>query len=696
MAKLKFELFITYGDKQLTIVVGDQPVLLGCSENCDIRIGDGEPKIKAMIQKEGEHLNVKVFDINHPVTINNKKYKSAKIKKSVFFKIGDVDIISNVEEIGVTQAAPSLALPEEDTLPTFRDQDITKTGTDVPSLPEQTVPTLNVENVVQPKVEQNETVNDLMNDSAPVSQPVKDGQFQEDGFSFDIKFANVVVNQKPFQKYDDTTWDYNSYIELWDESVKRLPVPEIHKEKNTKSIHIVHTNNGTVLNEEYFATKQKRIFMTCNSSSKNYMQIHDCGSSKLEFIFNKGETPFVSIVDGYNVHRVCNEQVMDINESSVQLNEGQKIVLTKGTSQVIVQLSDTPPTIKTNRFFNVENDLLKSVAACWAFALLFVANLILFPPLEKDKEEKEKVVIIKRQKKELIKPLEKPKPKETKVAKQSSSSSAPKEVKQQTKTPKPPAPKQVTKTPPKPKKAPVKNAAPKKKPVKKVAESRKSAPKKATKKRVSPRAKKPAVAKAPPKKQYKFSFGSKLNSGKTSLAKTNLKVAKTASNTNVANSFSSSTSMSKGIASSSRFGQANTKVSKFNTGGRSGSSKSANAKGLSGKRGVATAYIQANTKILGALDPNLIRKLMREFIPEFRRCYQRELVKNPKVAGVFDLAFQINGRGKGTNVRVKSNGKGFSKKGKTCLKRVVSLIKFPKPKGGGLVDVKQPMNFYNQ
>ena len=87
---------------------------------------------------------------------------------------------------------------------------------------------------------------------------------------------------------------------------------------------------------------------------------------------------------------------------------------------------------------------------------------------------------------------------------------------------------------------------------------------------------------------------------------------------------------------------------------------------------------------------------MREFIPEFRRCYQRELLKNSSVAGVFDLGFKIDSNGKGRSVNVKSHGKGFSKNGQNCITRVVSLIKFPKPKGGGQVDVKQPMNFYNQ
>ena len=143
-------------------------------------------------------------------------------------------------------------------------------------------------------------------------------------------------------------------------------------------------------------------------------------------------------------------------------------------------------------------------------------------------------------------------------------------------------------------------------------------------------------------------------------------------------------------------GKTNSKISRFVSGIKTGTNGAIGTKGLSGKTDTTTSYLQANTKILGAMDPELIRKIMREYIPQFRHCYQRELVINPSVAGVFDLEFQINSKGKGVSVGVKKQGKNFSAKGMGCLKQVVSMIPFPKPKGGGLVDVKQPMNFYQQ
>ena len=125
-----------------------------------------------------------------------------------------------------------------------------------------------------------------------------------------------------------------------------------------------------------------------------------------------------------------------------------------------------------------------------------------------------------------------------------------------------------------------------------------------------------------------------------------------------------------------------------------GSSKMMGTKGLSGKTKSNTAYMEAKTKVLGSLDPALIRKIMKEHIPAFRYCYQQELLDNASVAGVFDVNFQINATGNGVRTFVKSKGQGFSRQGLTCIKRVVSRIKFPRPKGGGYVDVRQPMNFY--
>jgi hypothetical protein len=36
----------------------------------------------------------------------------------------------------------------------------------------------------------------------------------------------------------------------------------------------------------------------------------------------------------------------------------------------------------------------------------------------------------------------------------------------------------------------------------------------------------------------------------------------------------------------------------------------------------------------------------------------------------------------------------FSQKGIGCMGQVLSMIDFPKPKGGGVVDVRQPLNFF--
>jgi hypothetical protein len=146
---------------------------------------------------------------------------------------------------------------------------------------------------------------------------------------------------------------------------------------------------------------------------------------------------------------------------------------------------------------------------------------------------------------------------------------------------------------------------------------------------------------------------------------------------------------------SKQLGTSKSRISRFAAGKSTGKRGLSGTKGLSGKTKATTAYIEANTKILGAMDPELIRKMMREHIPDFRFCYQRELLINPSVAGVFDLKFQINSSGRGNRISIRNNGKAFSSNAKNCIKRVVSLINFPRPKGGGSVDVKQPMNFSN-
>ncbi len=44
------------------------------------------------------------------------------------------------------------------------------------------------------------------------------------------------------------------------------------------------------------------------------------------------------------------------------------------------------------------------------------------------------------------------------------------------------------------------------------------------------------------------------------------------------------------------------------------------------------------------------------------------------------------------NIRAKDAR--FSRNGIDCMGQVLGIIEFPKPKGGGIVDVRQPLNFF--
>ena len=119
--------------------------------------------------------------------------------------------------------------------------------------------------------------------------------------------------------------------------------------------------------------------------------------------------------------------------------------------------------------------------------------------------------------------------------------------------------------------------------------------------------------------------------------------------------------------------------------------KSKGIRGLASKRGVEMANTSRKTVVLGSMDPELLRKILREYLPQFRHCYQGELDKKDSSQGTVDLSFRINGAGRVSTVKV--GGSNFSKGTVNCIGSVLKLIQFPKPKGGGVVDVKQPLNF---
>ena len=59
-----------------------------------------------------------------------------------------------------------------------------------------------------------------------------------------------------------------------------------------------------------------------------------------------------------------------------------------------------------------------------------------------------------------------------------------------------------------------------------------------------------------------------------------------------------------------------------------------------------------------------------------------------------DLNFEINKNGKVQQIKVIAKDSRFSRGGTDCMAQVLSVIDFPRPKGGGRVAVRQPLNFF--
>lgn len=125
--------------------------------------------------------------------------------------------------------------------------------------------------------------------------------------------------------------------------------------------------------------------------------------------------------------------------------------------------------------------------------------------------------------------------------------------------------------------------------------------------------------------------------------------------------------------------------------------RSTTTRGLANKKGIDTAFVQADTVVMGSIEPEILRQILQEYLPQFRFCYQQELQEqSEKIKGIVDLNFRIEGDGKVSKVDIKSAKAKFSDKGISCMANILRIIDFPKPKGGGLVDVRQPLNFFSE
>lgn len=88
------------------------------------------------------------------------------------------------------------------------------------------------------------------------------------------------------------------------------------------------------------------------------------------------------------------------------------------------------------------------------------------------------------------------------------------------------------------------------------------------------------------------------------------------------------------------------------------------------------------------LDKAIIRRFMKRSFQKIRYCYEKELLTTPSLAGKVVINFTIDANG---NV---SRATGAGMPGvEGCVASVILGIQFPKPQGGGTVNVSYPFHF---
>jgi hypothetical protein len=109
-----------------------------------------------------------------------------------------------------------------------------------------------------------------------------------------------------------------------------------------------------------------------------------------------------------------------------------------------------------------------------------------------------------------------------------------------------------------------------------------------------------------------------------------------------------------------------------------------------GGRGTRVPRVrQAKAEVKGALDKDIIRRIVRAHINEVRYCYNQGLVRDPNLKGRVSVQFTIGPTG---NVPVAVVQETSLKDGSVgqCIAKAVKRWKFPKPEGGGNVVVTYP------
>ncbi|MBC7974979.1 MAG: AgmX/PglI C-terminal domain-containing protein, partial [Myxococcales bacterium] len=93
----------------------------------------------------------------------------------------------------------------------------------------------------------------------------------------------------------------------------------------------------------------------------------------------------------------------------------------------------------------------------------------------------------------------------------------------------------------------------------------------------------------------------------------------------------------------------------------------------------------------GDLDKAIIRRYIKRNLQKIQYCYEKQLLAKPTLSGTVQAQFFITPNG----TVASSTGSGVDGEVSSCVANVIRNIEFPKPKGGGGVQVNYPFTFHS-
>ncbi len=481
--------------------------------------------------------------------------------------------------------------------------------------------------------------------------------------------------------------------------------PIFKYEVNKQAVEVIILFGDKVFSVDYLPEKNGVYKLAgVHQKGKNIEFPYLGKTEEFNFVEIKEKQVTVNKLHNYQLLHLKDKKVDEVTDGFISLDENDIIRLTNGNLEIYVRKISAPPKVKSAPVFGRDKDLLSYVFIAFLIVAIPVFALNFFEIDEKkdDAKDPERIATIlyreqlKINTNKTVAKMEKKKPRKQKAPKkpvvkkttpkkqQATSQKSEQKTAKKTNNPGTKSAAKVQKV------KRVKNPAPKRNNQSKVVKTRSSSktPKTSS---ASTAAKSNVAAKSQGRVETYKSFDFK-SSVSSMMAKGGSLKSATVKNTVTG---VTSSGVSGGVASNVEKANVGTEVGSLtgSTVGKLGESKG--TEGLSTKTGVYTAGIPSETVVMGSMDPDVIRRILRDNIPFFRSCYQKELDRSSSsnVSGTIKLDFTIGASGHVSRAGVDGSSR-LPANVKRCVIGVLRGIKFPKPMGGGTVDVKQPFNFY--